>query len=880
MSKGPSSEYDTSLWYNDYPTVLWTPGTSLNCYLNGTSDIPDDVLSTDWTFSCYIKAQDGGTLGTSNNDLGVYIYHPSTGSATGTTVDVGNGWYRVFRSVSGSSNYVGLAGFSGLRAGVRFYLSGAQLEKKTYPTPYVTGFTNSGEVYDGRPATTNLMIDGKFTPSGGTVTTSGGWTTHVFTSSGTFTPGCNSEAEILVVAGGGGGGTHSGGGGGAGGLLYYGSETPKTPNGGLITVESGTAYTITVGAGGAGGLANYPVVGGRVGISGSNSAILGGSLSLTAIGGGGGGSGAYYVGLVGGSGGGGGRTLAGGAGTAGQGNAGSNGVGSVAQYYSGAGGGGAGGTGTPGNNTDGGAGGVGLAYSISGSAVYYAGGGGGNIQGGGGVGGSGGNGGGGDGSQNSLYGFNATDNTGGGGGGSAYSATPSTGRYANGGSGIVIIRYRTFQDSSPSKHTVTPTGDTTHSDDQSKFSGGSIYFDGSDSLTVPDNDGVNDFGTGDYTIDFWFNSSVTNQRYTSFCSTEGAGGGYTLLLNNANASDGTIAYWGALGSDVRTSSGGYNDGSWHHVALVRNGTSLAIYVDGVSKATATSSSSESSSGTLRIGNSYYTPRGLTGYMDEFRVTKGTALWTSTFNPPTRRNLKAPVVDLSGSGNGVNLAVKSATGVATYRKGQVIEPIADAIWDFDGTDEYFDTGLYLSSTCSISCWYKRTEPDITSADDPIMNINCWNNNVSNNFFYFYLQDPYYNPSPGGSVEFWAYGYTAGVRDDWYPSGHPYASYLNVWRNVCVTFDGSSGYAYVDGEYMGSDTLPFTAWKAGDPGYSYCSPAGCGQSTLIFAGRRGYGSTGAPTSYFNGEMASCTVFNKTLTASQVKQNFNSQRSRFKV
>ena len=201
-----------------------------------------------------------------------------------------------------------------------------------------------------------------------------------------------------------------------------------------------------------------------------------------------------------------------------------------------------------------------------------------------------------------------------------------------------------------------------------------------------------------------------------------------------------------------------------------------------------------------------------------------------------------------------------------------------IWDFDGTDDYLDTDLYLSSTCSISCWYKRTETDITQgALGRIMNVNAWNNTGTNNFFYMMVTDPYYNPSPGGSVEVWAYGFTSGSRDDWYPSGQKYDSYLDVWRNVCLTFDGSSGYAYIDGVYLGSDTLPFTGWKSGDPGYS---ASGNGHSTLLFGGRRDYGSTASPTSFFNGEMANCMVFDVTLTSAQVKDNFNAQRSRFGV
>jgi hypothetical protein len=249
-------------------------------------------------------------------------------------------------------------------------------------------------------------------------------------------------------------------------------------------------------------------------------------------------------------------------------------------------------------------------------------------------------------------------------------------------------------------------------------------------------------------------------------------------------------------------------------------------------------------------------------------------------------------DLSGNDNSANFSDDMGPdNLYHFRDDSVMRIMADStvnttgapsgdpvFIDFDGTDDYVDTGLYLSSTCSISCWYKREETDITDGNDGrIMNVNCWNNTGSNNFFYMIITDPYYTPSPSGSVEVWAYGYTAGSRDDWYPAGTTILSKLNVWRNLCLTFDGSSGYVYMDGNFIDSDTLPFTGWKAGDPGYS---ASGNGQSTLLFGGRRGYGSTGAPSSFLDGQIANCMVFNHTLTAAQVKQNFNTQRSKFGV
>jgi hypothetical protein len=434
----------------------------------------------------------------------------------------------------------------------------------------------------------------------------------------------------------------------------------------------------------------------------------------------------------------------------------------------------------------------------------------------------------------------------------------------------------------------------------SKFSGGSIYFDGStysgagSYLSVPDSDRWN-FGTGDFTVDFWIrlNNLGTSSGGGDYRPHQEIIGNYDNtsgfrigFVHKGTSEDGIWLYGPSINLKAGNITGWVVD-TWYHIAVVRSSGYASIYKDGVLRAGPTSWTTDvgDSSHPLIMGMDPRAnpPTGypLDGYLDEIRVTKGTALWISAFTPPTRRNRSASIVDLSGNYNGINLATKTTTDIANYRDAQVIEPVASALWDFDGTDEYLDTGLYLSSTCSISLWYKRTEADITSSADNVMNVNAWNNTGSNNFFYMQIGDPYYNPSPEGSVSCWAYGYTSGVRADWHPTppggAYEILSKLNVWRNLCLTFDSSKGYVYMDGVFINSADLPFTGWKPGDPGYSATNN---GFSTLIFGAKRNYGSTGAPASYFNGEMAQCMVFDATLTAAQVRQNFNALRNRFKV
>ncbi len=292
----------------------------------------------------------------------------------------------------------------------------------TNGTPYffmVIGVNSEGSTNANAEATATPASAG-FAATGGTITTSGGNTIHTFTSSGNFvvTSGSGSVDALIIAGGGGGGGVNYGGGGGAGGM----QEVTG------ISVDSGTGtYAVVVGAG---GTANaFPVDstnGGNSSFGGTTS--VGGGASITTGGGADGGSGGGKWRASGGE-----HT---GAGTSGQGHDGGASPGTNA----GSGGGGAGTAGgnATGGGVVGGVGGDGSSSSYSGSAVTYAGGGGG---GGSNDGGAAGSGGGGTGGFPGTVATAGTANTGGGGGGGGNVADTNKG--ANGGSGIVIIRYPT-----------------------------------------------------------------------------------------------------------------------------------------------------------------------------------------------------------------------------------------------------------------------------------------------------------------------------------------------------------------------------------------------------------------------------------------------------
>ena len=309
------------------------------------------------------------------------------------------------------------------------------------------------------------------TATGGTITTSGDYKTHVFTGDGCFVVSCggNSDGsntiEYLVVGGGGAGGTGEGesaGGGGAGGFRSYTALPCASPlNAPAALPVSVQTYPVTVGAGGSSESHLGPIR------PGSNSIFS----TITSAGGGAGKPGYSPVcgipgygaipNMNGGSGGGGtGNNPPGGAGTGNtppvsppQGQPGGDGN-LVAGHRSGGGGGGAGAAGQNGVNPltggDGGAGSfvpnaffgpVSGCYGETGPAGrYFSGGGGGMWQNPGGTPGDPGLGGGGESAPGTSPGVATagTANTGGGGGAGYHNCIGS----GTGGKGIVVIRYK------------------------------------------------------------------------------------------------------------------------------------------------------------------------------------------------------------------------------------------------------------------------------------------------------------------------------------------------------------------------------------------------------------------------------------------------------
>lgn len=176
-------------------------------------------------------------------------------------------------------------------------------------------------------------------------------------------------------------------------------------------------------------------------------------------------------------------------------------------------------------------------------------------------------------------------------------------------------------------------------------SGGSLDFNGSSRKLDIAASGDFGFGTGDFTIEGWFyfrgNPTIPFMRLWCFEN-----------MDNVEVYGSTIFYWNG-GSPLNSGANCVIPNAWYHIALVRSSGTSKVYVNGIAKITDGSPGNSANSRSMTIGGENSTDitsaagqgsGSLDGYFDglitQFRVVKGTAIYTANFSCNTLTPLTA------------------------------------------------------------------------------------------------------------------------------------------------------------------------------------------------------------------------------------------------
>ena len=400
-------------------------------------------------------------------------------------------------------------------------------------------------------------------------------------------------------------------------------------------------------------------------------------------------------------------------------------------------------------------------------------------------------------------------------------------------------------------------------------------------------------GTGDFTIEWWQYMSATQNATPRIFSV----GTYSSASIAVSIESGTFYFW-ENGSFTFSSSLSSYTTTWVHFAISRVSGQTSVYQNGTklgSTFSDTNNISDSSS-TLTIGtestpaaNTYYT-----GYISNFRIIKGTGIYTSNFTAPTKALLPVsgtvlllpltttPFVDISSYGatvtnNGTTTTTASApsiTGPTTDLTGTYTLTITNAApsitWSTGNGGVFNKTG---SNTTDLI----KGGPNYTSSSQ------------SYTVFMAYQLQPVSSSVGNGRIlatadettNDWLLGsYAPGTPNSpmyfnaFYPNadmGYNVDAYDTGWRFIWGTYNGTTG---VSTKFIASSTVNNTS-----------GPSSAYKTSSIGVGSHGFNQLRLWNRSNNFEPATgnigfVKVYNGVCSISQIQSQWSAYHSRFGI
>ena len=333
-----------------------------------------------------------------------------------------------------------------------------------------------------------------------------------------------------------------------------------------------------------------------------------------------------------------------------------------------------------------------------------------------------------------------------------------------------------------------------------------------------------DFGSNNFTIEFFYKWSTNNDYQTLLDHQYNAADGVTIQ------SDTNTYKWGFFGSGLSLvyESSDATVGVWHHYAVVRNGNVVKMYRDGVetlsqSKTGTVGGTDATTFGGVVSQNDHYD----FGKVSNFRVVKGTALYTGAFTPPTaplaaisgtslllfRENSGSTLTD--GSSNNVTITKGSghtilANDGPTY--GDITVPTSPltAITNTklltltEAESSSITNGSYYVGSTSNSHVTTSTSTDFTLGTNNDFTVEFWYkfgaNSISNGGYLFDM----------GSNTFTVYASSTSVLSVWGAGGtvnnggSNVGTSTKVWHHMVVQRAGNVHTFYINGQLQSSKT----------------------------------------------------------------------------
>ena len=224
------------------------------------------------------------------------------------------------------------------------------------------------------------------------------------------------------------------------------------------------------------------------------------------------------------------------------------------------------------------------------------------------------------------------------------------------------------------------------------------------------------FGTGDFTVECWINRTTLTNDDAIWATT--AAEGSSSLFWYFNSSGQLRAYLGEGTSERTSSSNNIIAGRWYHIALTRASGTVNMWVDGVSKYSASSVTANVGSSTQNFiigdGNTGYSGNAymFLGHISNLRIQKGKAEYTATFTPPTTRLNVTPETVLLACHDPGNVLAEATGKTLTLIKSGTIGSNSAAIVASRFTP---NSPVGFSTTTDVGTQFGTTFDGVTTFD---------------------------------------------------------------------------------------------------------------------------------------------------------------------
>ena len=220
--------------------------------------------------------------------------------------------------------------------------------------------------------------------------------------------------------------------------------------------------------------------------------------------------------------------------------------------------------------------------------------------------------------------------------------------------------------------------------------GNSINFNNTGSVYVPSSADFK-FGTGAFTIEFFAYFGYSTDYIAVF-------DGRTNSSNNNNdrtvtglLANGQLNWWNLASNTAviaNSSATQLPANVWAHVAYVREGTGTneaKLYINGSVVGTGTDNMDYSVNQPVRIGGHNWSPGIFYGSFSNYRVVKGTAVYTSNFTPPTKALTAISGTVLLCFQSNTDPFAAAVSPAGTWTTGTGTMPIAESFGPFTADD---------------------------------------------------------------------------------------------------------------------------------------------------------------------------------------------------